>query len=391
MIERWITGRIFDRISHAPVVALLGARQVGKTTLARKIAEDTGAAYLDLENHQDLAKLTDPYDYLSVHHGKLVILDEIHRIPEIFGVLRGVVDKGRQEGRASGQFLILGSASMELLHKSAQSLAGRIHHLKMSGINALEVAEHGTRELWLRGGFPPSFFAADDARSSIERSSLIDTYLERDIPQLGLSFPASQLRRLWTMLAHNQGQTVNISTLASNFEIEGKVISQWIDTLAGLMLVRHLEPWHTNVKKRLVKSPRLYVRDSGLLHALLNIRSHDDLLGHPVLGKSWEGFVIENICSVLPEYAQTYFYRTSAGAEIDLVVSLSASDNWAIEIKRGMAPKLDRHFGRTCEDVRATRKFVVYGGDEEFGIGDGVTVLSLPKLMRRLVESLPIP
>lgn len=391
MIKRWITRRVLDRMAHVPVVGLLGARQVGKTTLARMIAKDRDAAYLDLESHRDLYKLEDPYRYLSIHPGQLIVLDEIQRAPELYSVLRGFIDRGKEEGRSSEQFLILGSASIEFLHQSSQSLAGRIHYLNMFGLNALEVGNDELDKLWLRGGFPTSFLAGDDQRSRVERDNLIKTYLERDVPQLGFNFPARLLRNLWTMLAHLQGQTVSLSMLAANFGIESKTISQWIDALTGLLLIRRLEPWHPNVKKRLVKSPRLYVRDSGLLHELLDIRSFDDLLGHPIIGKSWEGFVIENICSLLPEYARTYFYRTSAGAEIDLVVSFSATERWAIEIKRGVAPKIDRHFSRTCEDVGANRKFVVYGGNEEFGVGDDVTVIPLAQLMRKLAKELPLP
>jgi predicted AAA+ superfamily ATPase len=224
----------------------------------------------------------------------------------------------------------------------------------------------------------------EDAVAMDWLEDLIRTYLERDVPQMGFRVPASRLRRLWTMLAHSQGESVNCSKLGGNLEIDGKTVSHYLDILVDLLLVRRLAPWYADTKKRLVKSPRFYIRDSGIVHRLLGIDSHEALLSHPVLGKSWEGFVIENLLSVLPRRAETYYYRTAAGAEIDLVVKLSSSDIWAVEIKHGTAPKLGKHFNQTCEDIGATRKFVVYGGDEEFPAGDGVTVISLRGLMNKL-------
>ena len=386
MLGRQITQKLQTTIAQVPAVALLGARQVGKTTLAKTIAKDIDSIYLDLEAPEDLLKLSDPSSFLSTHADKLVILDEIQRSPELFPVLRGLIDKNREQGRRAGQFLLLGSASMDLMRQSSESLAGRISYLEMSGLNVAEVdgKQREWQTLWLRGGFPDSYLAADDDGAMDWLENLIRTYLERDIPQMGFRVPAARLRRLWTMLAHLQGETINYSKLASNLEVDAKTISHYIDILVDLLLVRRLEPWHTNVKKRLVKSPRYYVRDSGILHRLLGINSYDALLSHPVLGKSWEGFVVENILSLLPSRAESYFYRTAAGAEVDLVIKMPSSEIWAIEIKHGVAPKIGKHYNQTCDDVGATHKYILYGGDDEFPVGNDVKVISLPGLMDRL-------
>lgn len=375
-------------MAQYPAVALLGARQVGKTTLAKTIAKHQNSIYLDLEAPEDLLKLSDPGSYLSGHGDKLVILDEIQRAPDLFGVLRGIIDRNRERGRKAGQFLLLGSASMDLLRQSSESLAGRISYLEMSGLNVLETGHNrdALLNLWFRGGFPDSYLADDDALAMDWQENLIRAYLERDVPQMGFRVPANRLRRLWTMLAHNQGETANCSKLGGNLEIDGKTVSHYIDILVDLLLVRRLEPWHNNVKKRLIKSPRFYIRDTGILHRLLGIDDYESLLSNPVLGKSWEGFVVENIHSVLPRRAETYYYRTAAGAEIDLVINFSSAETWAVEIKHGAAPKLGKHFSSTCEDVGATHKYVVYGGDDEFLVGDGVTMIAL----RRLIEKLKV-
>lgn len=387
MINRHIQSLVQSNLLRVPAVALLGPRQVGKTTLAKTIARSFDSIYLDLEAPEDLLKLKDASGFLDTHRDKLVILDEIQRKPDLFAVLRGLIDKNRQEGRRAGHYLLLGSASMDLMRQSSESLAGRISYIEMNGLDALEVGgddAHARRALWLRGGFPESFLASDDDAAMDWLENLIRTYLERDIPQLGFKAPAARLRRLWTMLAHLQGEPVNQSKLGANLEIEGRVVGQYIDILTDLLLVRRLEPWHANVKKRLVKLPRYYIRDSGITHRLLGIDSHDALLSNPILGKSWEGFVLENIHSVLPVRAQTYFYRTQAGTEIDLLIDISSTQRWAVEVKHGVAPKLNPRFSETCKDVEATAKLVVYGGNDEFTVGDGVTVISLPRLMQKI-------
>jgi uncharacterized protein len=386
MIPRWITNEIKKKIAQVPAVALLGARQVGKTTLAKTIAKGLDSVYLDLEAPEDLLKLSDPAAFLRAHNDKLVILDEIQRAPDLFPVLRGLIDKNREQGRRSGQFFFLGSASMDLMRQTSESLAGRISYLYMGGLNVIETGNESKtiHNLWVRGGFPESYLAADDAMAMDWLEDLIRTYLERDLPQLGFRVPAIRMRRLWTMLAHLQGEPVNYSKLGANLEIDGKTVSRYIDMLSDLLLVRRLEPWHANVKKRLIKAPRYYIRDSGILHRLLGIDHYDALLSNPVLGKSWEGFVVENIHSVLPRRAETYFYRTAAGAEIDLVIRMPSSEIWAVEIKYGTAPKLGRHYNAICDDAGATRKYIIYGGDDEFPVKSDVTVISLPRFVQKL-------
>ena len=386
MIARWLTQTLERSIAHVPAVALLGARQVGKTTLARKVARNQPAIYLDLESPDDLLKLSDPVSFLSMHSDKLIILDEIQRAPDLFKTLRGIIDNNRAAGKQAAQFLLLGSASMDLLRQSSESLAGRISYLALNGLNVLEIGDNPQQALWLRGGFPNSYLALEDTLSMDWLEDLIRTYLERDIPQMGFHIPANRLRRLWTMLAHLQGEPVNYSKLGNNLEIDGKLVSYYIAILIDLQLIRRLEPWNANVKKRLVKSPRFYIRDTGLLHRLLGISDHGALLSHPVLGKSWEGFVIENLHTVLPRRTQTYFYRTAAGAEIDLIITLSCSERWAIEIKQGTSPKCSKYFHQICDDVGVTHKYIVYGGEDEFPVGHAVTVISLKRLMNRLAS-----
>ena len=386
MFERWIQKKLKKQMSRFPAVALLGARQVGKTTLASKVAKSINALYLDLEIKEDRILLQDTARFFELHSDKTIILDEIQRTPDLFMELRGVIDRNIAKGREAGQFVILGSASMELLKQSSESLAGRIHFLEMSGLNVLETGcSKGIIEnLWLRGGFPKSYLAIDSEMQIDFLEDLIRTYLETDLPQFGFTIPAERLRRLWTMLAHLQGETINYSKLATNLEMEPKSVTYYIDILTRMLLVRRLNPWHENVKKRLIKSPRYYVRDSGILHRLLDINNYQKLLSNPELSKSWEGFVIENIHSVLPHYTKTYFYRTAVGAEIDLVIKMPNSEIWAIEIKYGSAPKFNKHFNRTCDDVGATHKYVVYGGDEESPVGNDIWMISLPKIMEKI-------
>ncbi len=387
MIMRWIADKLVQTIQRVPAVALLGSRQVGKTTLAQTFAQSISSIYLDLESPADLIKLSDPTSFLLQHSDKLIILDEIQRAPDLFMVLRGLIDNNRQAGRKGVQFLLLGSASMDLLRQSSESLAGRITYIEMTGLNLLEVPVKNhmdIQKIWLRGGFPDSYLADTDAFSMIWLEDLIRTFLERDIPQFGFRVSATRLRRLWTMLAHLQGETVNYSTLGGNLEVDGKTVRNYLDILVDILLVRRLEPWHANVKKRLVKSPRFYIRDTGILHRLLGIADYDALLSNPIYGKSWEGFVIENILSILPNGIGTYFYRTAAGAEIDLVLKISSEETWAIEIKSGSSPKIPRGFYKACEDVKATQRYVVYGGNDEFPVNNNTTIISLIKLMMKI-------
>jgi predicted AAA+ superfamily ATPase len=387
MIRRHITDRLDEALDATPAVALLGPRQVGKTTLAHEIGDIRPSVYLDLESASDGARLADPEAYLSAHADDLVILDEVHRAPELFQQLRGLIDRGRRGGKATGRFLLLGSASVDLLKQSGETLAGRIAYLELGPFDALETAAASQDTLWARGGFPPSFLAAGDAASFRWRQNFIRTYLERDIPQFGPRVPAETLRRLWTMLAHNQGELLNASNLARALAIDGKTVARYLDLLVDLLLVRRLPPWHRNAGKRLVKSPKVYVRDSGIVHALLRLPSLEDVLGHPVAGGSWEGLVVESVLAAAPEGTDASFYRTAAGAEIDLVLVLPGNALWAIEIKRSSAPKVGRGFHEACADLQPNRRFVVYNGREAFPLNPQTEALGLHEMVMRLTAA----
>ncbi len=384
MIKRRIHDKLDESIDHSPAVGLLGPRQVGKTTLALEMGATRPSLYLDLESPADRAKLADAGRYLAEHEDKLVILDEVHRAPEIFQILRGLIDQGRRRGKVGGRFLLLGSASVELLKQSGESLAGRISYLELTPFDATEVDGERMDRLWIRGGFPASFLAANDRISLDWREDFIRTYLERDIPQFGSRIPAETLRRFWTMLAHHQAGMHNAATLAQGLGVDGKTVARYLDLLVDLLLVRRLSPWHRNVGKRLVKSPKVFVRDSGLVHALLGLGNKEQLLGHPVVGPSWESFVLETLLVLAPRGTEANFYRTAAGAEIDLVLTLPGGKLWAVEIKRSSAPKLERGFHLACADLKPARRFVVYPGDDRFPLDAETEVLGLAELGKRL-------
>jgi predicted AAA+ superfamily ATPase len=388
MIKRRIEPVVMKALARQPAVALIGPRQVGKTTLALQIAQKTKSHYLDLEDRADREKLSDPAFFLDQYHDRLVVLDEIHRMPELFSSLRGVIDRGRRAGKRTGRFLLLGSAALELLRQSGESLAGRIAYVHMGPFDVLEVAPNQTKTnvLWIRGGFPDSFLAADDEESFSIRKDFVRTYLERDVPMFGFRLPAETLERLWTMLAHSQGSMLNASRLGMSLAISAQTVTRYIDLLADLLLVRRLQPFHTNVRKRLVKSPKVYVRDSGLLHVLLGISDLNTLYGHPVAGTSWEGFVIENLLAAAPERTHASFYRTAAGAEIDLLLDLPGGKRWAVEVKLGLTPRIERGFHHGREDVQPARSFVVYSGSERFRIAEGVEAISVKELALELSE-----
>jgi uncharacterized protein len=320
-----------------------------------------------------------------LHKGKLIILDEIQRVPELFQILRGVIDQRRSEGYRFGQFLILGSASLDLLKQSSETLAGRIAYKELSGFTASEIGQLDLQDrLWLRGGFPDSFLAKSDTASLRWRLNFISTYLERDVPQFGSRIPATGLRPLWTMLAHAQGGQLHSAQLSANLGVSAPTVKRYIELLEDLLLIRTLRPWAGNIGKRLVKTPKVYIRDSGLTHALLNLTTIDDLLGHPVVGASWEGFVIENLLSCLPVGLTAWFYRTIVGAEIDLVIEKNMQYKIAIEIKRSMAPTLSKGFHIGCEDIKATERFIVYPGQERYPASKDVIALSLTEMMAEL-------
>ncbi len=384
MIKRRIHDKLVESIDHSPAVGLLGPRQVGKTTLALEMGATRPSLYLDLESPTDRAKLADAGRYLAEHEDKLVILDEVHRAPEIFQILRGLIDQGRRRGKVGGRFLLLGSASVELLKQSGESLAGRISYLELTPFDATEVDGERMDRLWIRGGFPASFLAANDRISLDWREDFIRTYLERDVPQFGSRIPAETLRRFWTMLAHHQAGMHNAATLAQGLGVDGKTVARYLDLLVDLLLVRRLSPWHRNVGKRLVKSPKVFVRDSGLVHALLGLGNKEQLLGHPVVGPSWESFVLETLLVLAPRGTEANFYRTAAGAEIDLVLTLPGGKLWAVEIKRSSAPKLERGFHLACADLKPARRFVVYPGADRFPLDAETEVLGLAELGKRL-------
>jgi predicted AAA+ superfamily ATPase len=388
MIQREIQTHIKETMQQFPAVGILGPRQIGKTTLALQLAEAISPEpiYLDLESPTDLDKLKEPEFYFEEHKDRPIILDEVQRIPEIFATLRGVIDRRRRAGHGVGQFLILGSASLDLLQQSSESLAGRISYATLSGLQPTETAPAEFDNLWLRGGFPNSFLSPNNNTSFTWRQVFISTYLERDVPQFGSRIPASTLRQLWTMLAHIQGGLLNLSRLAGGLGVSVPAVGRYIDLLEDLFLVRKLQPWASNVGKRLVRAPKVYIRDSGLTHTLLKIKDYEDLLGHPAVGGSWEGFVIENLLSQLPSWASPYFYRTSAGAEIDLVIEAGNKKVIAIEIKRSISPSLSKGFLIGCEDVAATHRYFVYSGKERFRVSKDVTALPLTMMIEELRE-----
>ena len=393
LIPRDLRTRVEDRLRAFPAVALLGPRQVGKTTLARVIADAEGGReqgtrtkgiYLDLESPADQERLADPQGYLGTVRDRLVVLDEIHRAPRLFQTLRGIIDDRIRGGEPAGQFLLLGSASMDLLRQSGESLAGRIAYLELGPLDLREVSDAVGKHLWVRGGFPRSLLASSDADSAIWRENFIRTYLERDVPALGPRIPAQTLRRLWTMLAHAQGGLWNAAVLARSLAVDGKTVARYVDLLADLLLVRRLPPFHANLRKRLVRSPKVYVRDSGIVHTLLRLDDPESVLGHPVAGASWEGFVVETLLRAAPERTRASFYRTATGVEIDLILELPGNRMWAVEIKRGFVPAVGRGFRVALDDVNPDRALLVHGGTERYPKGGGIEAIGVRALAEEL-------
>ncbi len=372
-----------------PGVVLLGPRQIGKTTLARSIADEHGAnaLYLDLESDSDRRVLSDARAFLETQHGKLVVLDEVQRMPELFAVLRGVIDERRRRGQSAGSFLLLGSAHRLLLQQPSESLAGRVAYVSLGSIDALEAHAGGIAsldQLWVRGGFPASLTAPHDLESFRRRKDLIRTYLERDLPMLAPRLPVATIGRLWTMLAHAQGQPLNLSQLAASLAVTAPTVAHHVDVLSDMGLTRRLLPWFANVGKRLVKSPKTYVCDSGLLHALLGLDSLQSVLGHPIAGRSFEGMVIESVIHAMGDRRDAYFYRTANGAEIDLVLTRGGVPDVAIEVKRSSAPTVERGFHLACDDLGIGTRWLVYPGEHTYPLPNGIEVLPLSAVLRRV-------
>ena len=391
MYQRQSQQKLIQRLQQFPAVGLLGPRQVGKTTLAfAQKALYPDALYLDLELPSAQRQMDDPEAFLMSHAQQLVILDEVQRMPGLFGILRGVIDQRRRMGQASGQFLLLGSATGVLMQQSSESLAGRVAYVELPPLQAPEIFTHqpsvaDLNALWVRGGFPMSWLAPSDADSMTWREVFMATYLKKDIPALGPRIPATTLRRLWTMLAHHQGELLDLSKLAAALAISGQTVSRYIDLLCDLMLLRRLPAWHGNVGKRLVRSPKVYVRDSGLVHALLGLPNLDAVLGHPIAGSSWEGFVMEQLINAAPQ-AQACFYRTSNGAEVDLVLTFRNQQTWVIEIKRSSAPNVSRGFYQAATDLGAERKLLVAPVAQAYPLKDGIEVVDVMTAIRWVTE-----
>lgn len=389
MITRRTRVLVEQYLRQAPAVVLLGPRQVGKTTLARQIASrlKSRALYLDLERPVDRRRLSDADAFLRAQVGKLVVIDEIHRAPALFETLRGIIDDRRSAGDRVGHFLLLGSAALDLMRQTSESLAGRVAYVELAPIDALELPKQvgDVNRLWARGGFPESVLASDDEASLAWRRAFIRSYLERDVPMFAPRLPAETIGRLWTMLAHAQGTPLNQSRLASSLAVSTPAVGRYLDLLVDLLLVRRLRPWSGNVGKRLVRTPKTYIRDSGLTHALLELRSWDEVLGHPVAGPSWEGFAIENLIAAAGERRTPHYYRTEDGAEIDLLFERGGKIELAIEIKRSSAPEPSKGFRSGLDVLRPRHAFIVHGGEGSWPAGHGITAVSLADLMKELI------
>jgi len=389
MINREVENLLRARLtSVVPAVVLLGPRQVGKTTLARKVAADwpSGAIYLDMERPADRLRLDDADAYLRAQQGKLVIIDEIQRAPGLFEILRGIIDEQRAAGQKFGHFLLLGSAALDLMRQSSETLAGRVSYLEIGAINTLEASASAISDttLWVRGGFPESLLASDERTSLTWRQDFIRSYLERDVPMFAPRMPVETLGRFWTMLAHQQGGLLNQAKLAAGLGVSAPTVTRYADLMVDLQLARRLAPWSSNAGKRLIKTPKVYLRDSGITHALLGLSSWNDVVGHPVAGPSYEGHVIENLLQCAGPSRRPYFYRTHDGAEIDLLLERGGMPEMAIEIKRSSAPSLERGFALACDDLQITQRYVVYPGTETYPVRHGAQAISLQAMALQL-------
>jgi predicted AAA+ superfamily ATPase len=390
MVERRAYTQVLDGLERQAAVMLTGPRQVGKTTLALTIADQRPSVYLDLENPRDRLRLSSPGDFFETVSDRLVILDEVQQTPDIFATLRGVIDRGRREGRGKGRFLLLGSASLDLIRQS-ESLAGRVTYVEMTPFTPLEIPDDQRERdrLWLRGGFPTSFLADSDRQSLQNRTDLFRSFLVRDIQEFSPRIPVTTLERLTTILAYRQGSILNSADIARAIEHSGQSVARYIDLLTDFLLIRRLPPYFVNVGKRLVKSPKVYIRDSGIVHALLGIETLDQLVGTPIAGLSWEGFIIESLISVMPWNTHPFFYRTAVGAEIDLLILFPDQSLWVIEIKRSLDARVTRGFHEARADLNPARSFVVHRDSDRFPMGDGIEAIGITGLMNELIASSP--
>lgn len=360
-----------ERIRLFPVTALLGPRQCGKTTLARQIVYNN---YFDLENPRDLARLEQPQLALEELEG-LIVIDEIQRLPDLFPLIRYLVDNNPNQ-----KYLILGSASRELIRQSSESLAGRIAYYHLGGFRIHDVGTEESKRLWMRGGFPDAFTPKIDSQSVLWRENYITTFLERDIPQLGIGIPAHTLRRFWTMLSHYHGQILNYSELARSFGISDMTARRYIEILSGTFMIRILQPWYINIGKRLIKRPKLYFRDSGVFHSLIQVEDFGQLYSHNKLGASWEGFALECACRSIGKMEQTfYFWSTHSGAEVDLFWQ-QGGKNWGVEFKYADAPKMTKSMGVAVNDLALEHQWVIYPGTETYRLAENITVLPLVEI-----------
>ncbi|MEA3447291.1 MAG: ATP-binding protein [Bacteroidota bacterium] len=389
MIKREKYYHLTKALHKMPVVALIGSRQVGKTTLALDVSKqlEKPVTYIDLESDADFNKLSDAEAFLKRFHGQLLIIDEVQRKPDLFRILRGIVDERKRNGERAGHFLLLGSASADLLQKSSESLAGRIRYIELTPFTVNELYNNeknafNLEKLWIRGGFPDSYLASNEQESWEWRRDFFATYVERDIPIMGVGIAATQLKRFWKMLAHYHANQINLSEFGRSLETSHTTIRNYLDLLTDFYMVRQLPPWSGNIKKRLVKSPKIYIRDSGILHRLLNLSSIDALFSHPTIGASWEGFVVENIINQLDERWEYNYYRTATQAEIDLVIHAPGNEIWAVEIKRTSAPKLTRGFHEACKDIQATHKWVINANKERYPLPGEVEVIGLVEFLK---------
>lgn len=382
MVNRFIEKKLLNTVNNFPATGIIGPRQIGKTTLAKQIIKkiEKETVYIDIENPRDRVKLSDPVLFFENNIDKCIIIDEIQLMPELFSVLRPMIDMKRMPGR----FILLGSASPLLLRKSSQSLAGRIAYIELSGFNLLELDSGSQNELWLKGGFPDAFLSKNPEIWQQWLDNFIKTYINTDLPILGLDINRNTIRNLWTMLAHINAQVINYSNIGRSLAFSSTTLKKYIDFLENAFLIRQLQPFHSNIKKRIVKAPKVFLRDTGILHKLLNINSFDDLEGNPLKGNSWEGFVIEQILQIAGESYQYYFYRTHQGAECDLVLTKSSKPVYALEIKFSASPTLTKGNKIAFEDIGAAENFIIVPESEEFMLSEKVTVCGLNSFLEKL-------